>query len=259
MALKDINPTLFSVAAEGIAQRGQGRIDTLQLYFLTMLARRARQLADEFWTKVTEQEVVYLNEIILTCYKLAVIDADHLFTHALGMGQRQRTAQQIPILSSSAPANGAFVDDSLAQGLKRTMMSTGAGDHARDSGGVTSESPIDAAVTELCAYMVAVYERNNFAAQKALRKFEKTVGPFNPRVVAYIKVAAVNKMLGQFGDILPSNDVLINQPGKDDTERLRHFIGHIKTLSKVLKLQTQAIDESLNILPDPDVLMKRRV
>lgn len=289
MPLKDINPALFVVAAEGIAQRGRPKLDTLQVYFLQMVARRARQLGPEFWPRVTERELEYLGQTILTAYQVGVIGDDHVLARAVGITARRNGA-----------AAEESLDASLAQGLRRTLSpapasrhaataaaaapaGTTAAAHARsapfretgggtavaepptgphdvvpDGAGATQRTPVQQAIAELSGYQLAMMRRDALEAQRAWRRFEKLVADFNPRVIAFIKLAAINETLHALGAHLPDLEAAINEPGKDDSERLRTVIHHARGLGKLLKYQSKTVEESLTFLPDPDLLLRRR-
>jgi hypothetical protein len=254
MALQDINPALFVVAAEGIAQRGKAKLDTLQVYFLQMVARRARQLSSDFWPRVTERETEYLNQTVLTAYQVGVIGEDHILARAIGITSR-RVAEK-----------DAEVDESLAQGLRRTLRPTTPGERAPEGtngaaaigGAELPTTPVQAAINDLSGYQLAMLRRDSLEAQRAWRRFEKGVATYNPRVIAFIKLAAINKTLSQLKDKLPDLEEILNEPGKDDAERLRSAIYHARGLGKLLKYQTKTVEESLTFLPDPDMLLRRR-
>jgi hypothetical protein len=257
MAIQDINPALFVVAVEGIANRGRGKMDALQGYFLQQLGKRAREMGDDFWPSVTERETEYLGQIILSAYQEGIVGEDHMLTHALEIGRRR----------NGASSSDGMIGANLTRGLRKTLTSAGA---SSDTGASTSDSvdddtisteptsPLEIAARELREYQAALLERNSFSAQKAWRRFEKACEMLNPRVIAYAQVVAVNQFLCSLESVLPDAERLINEPGKSDTDRLRNFIGHSKALSKLLKYQAKTVEESLNVLPDPDVLMKRR-
>jgi hypothetical protein len=257
MAIQDINPALFVVAVEGIAQRGRGRMDALQIYFLQMLAKRAREAGDEFWSSMTDRESQYLSEVILSAYQEGIVSEDHMLTHALGIGRRR-----------AAPGADGMINANLTSGLRKTMTPTAAasaetpGDEDNGASGGSSTpgeptTPLEVAASELRGYQAALLERNSFAAQKAWRRFEKACEMLNPRVIAYARVVAINQFLCGLREHLPNAESLINEPGKSDTERLRNFIGHAKALAKLLKYQSKTVEECLDVLPDPDVLLKR--
>jgi hypothetical protein len=288
MALQEVNPALFVVAVEGIAQRGRGKIDTLQIYFLQMLARRARQLGDNFWPGISPRESQYLSDAILASYQQGVIGEDHMLAHALGVGRQK-------------PANGAAAAEaaeSLTRGVRRTMtpstevnvlrsdeeetrpeMKAFAGgpasqsapaipaseerravvpDPTKETKRPKPETPVQLAAAELRDYQLALLERDSFKAQKAWRRFEKAIETLNPRVSAFAKVVGVSQLMATLGESLPDAEALINEPGKTDTERLRAFMSHAKGLAKLLHFQVKAVDDALGALPDPDVLLKRR-
>mgnify|MGYP005842129015 CR=1 FL=1 len=257
MGLEQINPAVLAATIQGVVERGHTKLDSLEVNFLLSFAGRLRREGANVWTQMKGNERRYLQDVVTNAHRLGLVDQASIIAQELGFSAARENARTRQIMERFEQQRRALND------LMVQVADKASNHHENDSETTedlreASLSPNEFIVLQLKRYFIGLLKGNAFEAQKAWRKYDRVARQQNDRMLAYLKMLAVNEALREIPGHLSDPQQLISDPARSEDDRLRAFIGYAKSLRKLIDQQSRMVEEALSRLPDPDVTLSAR-